>query len=116
MTLSEKQMLFADLVGVLIMKVVDLGYDGVTFGEAYRTVEQAALYAASGKGIKNSVHCKRLAVDLNAFKDGHYLTDAASYKPLGEYWKSLDPSCRWGGDFTHLSDPFHFSFEHEGVM
>jgi len=46
-------------------------------------------------------------VDLQLFKDGVYLTDPAAYKIRGEYWKTLDPSCRWGGDFTTV-DADHF--------
>ena len=113
MTLGEKQRLFARCVGLLIGWAYKNGYE-LTFGDAFRSPEQAAANAASGKGISNSLHCKRLAVDLNLFIDGKYMTDSASYKPLGEYWKTLDPLCRWGGDFKR-PDGNHFSITHEGV-
>jgi hypothetical protein len=117
MTLGEKQRRFCYLVGKLILWAYDQGYE-LTFGEATRSAEQAARNAAAGIGISNSLHTKRLAIDLNLFidVDGEmvYQTISEAYKPLGEYWKSLDPSCCWGGDFKK-KDGNHFSFEHEGV-
>jgi hypothetical protein len=81
----------------------------VTMGEVFRTQEQAEIYAKQGKGIVNSLHCKRLAIDLNLFDlDGNYLGEPKHYKPAGEYWKSLHPDDRWGGDWTKRIDPYHF--------
>lgn len=111
MTLSEKQILFTQLVGKLIQFAYDAGY-GLTFAEAYRSPETAAIYAKQGKGIKNSLHTQRLAVDFNLFVDGKYCTKTEDYAQLGAYWESLDPLCRWGGRFK---DGNHFSMEHEGV-
>lgn len=111
MTLSEKQQLFTKLIAQLILWADEKGYR-LTFGEAYRTPEQAALNAKSGKGIANSLHTQRLAVDLNLFKDGIYQTDSAAYKELGLYWESLGGA--WGGRFTR-PDGNHFSLEHNGV-
>jgi hypothetical protein len=120
MKLGEKQRIFTILVAQLIEHAYSVGYE-LRFGEAYRTPEQAALNAAKGIGIKNSVHTKRLAVDFNLFKDSSpdtdddiYQTDSAAYKELGAYWKTLHPLCRWGGDFKR-PDGNHFSMEHEGV-
>lgn len=112
MTLSEKQQLFTRLIAQLILWAGEKGYR-LTFGEAYRTPEQAALNAKKGSGISNSLHTKRLAVDLNLFINGQYQTDSAAYLPLGEYWESLGGS--WGGRFKSRPDGNHFSFEHEGV-
>lgn len=113
MTLGEKQRRFAELVARLITWCYANGYE-LTFGEAYRTPEQAALNAKTGAGISNSLHTKRLAIDMNLFVNGEYQQDSAAYKPLGEYWKTLDPEARWGGDFSR-PDGNHFSLEHEGV-
>jgi len=113
MSLGEKQRRFTELVGRLILWCYDSGYE-LTFGEAYRTPEQAALNAASGSGIANSLHTKRLAIDLNLFINGEYRTETEAYKQVGEYWKTLDPDCRWGGDFQK-KDGNHFSMEWEGV-
>lgn len=112
MTLSEKQQLFTRLIAQLILWADEKGYR-LTFGEAYRTPEQAALNAKKGSGISNSLHTKRLAVDLNLFINGQYQTDSAAYLPLGEYWESLGGS--WGGRFKSRPDGNHFSLEHDGV-
>lgn len=113
MTLSDKQQRFAVAVARLILKADEMGY-GVTLGEAYRTPEQAKLNAQSGKGIANSLHIQRLAIDLNLFKDGVYLTDSASYRPLGEWWETYHDECCWGGRFAR-ADGNHFSWTHNGV-
>ncbi|MDV2101495.1 M15 family metallopeptidase [Serratia marcescens] len=112
MTLSEKQQLFTKLIAQLILWADEKGYR-LTFGEAYRTPEQAALNAKKGSGIRNSLHTKRMAVDLNLFINGQYQTNSAAYLPLGEYWESIGGS--WGGRFRDRPDGNHFSLEHEGV-
>ncbi|GAK26377.1 M15 family metallopeptidase [Serratia liquefaciens] len=112
MTLSEKQQLFTKLIAQLILWADEKGMR-VTFGEAYRTPEQAALNAKKGSGISNSLHTKRLAVDLNLFINGKYQTDSAAYVELGKFWESLGGS--WGGRFKTNPDGNHFSLEHEGV-
>src|SRR3990167_2845260 len=113
MTLGEKQRLFTNLVGQLITWSYANGYE-LTFGDAYRTPEQAAANAAAGKGIARSLHTLRLAVDLNLFINGEYRTRSEDYKPLGEYFVSLHPLARWGGHFSK-PDGNHFSLEHNGV-
>lgn len=85
-------------------------------GELWRTPEQAALNAASGAGIVNSLHLQRLAIDLNVFKDGVMAQTVDDFRPVGEYWKSLDPLCRWGGDFTTRPDADHFSITWMGIQ
>ncbi|EOG6953848.1 M15 family metallopeptidase [Yersinia ruckeri] len=112
MTLSEKQQLFTQLTAQLIQWAGERGYR-LTYGEAYRTPEQAALNAKSGKGISNSLHTQRLAVDFNLFINGQYQTKSEAYQPLGEYWESLGGS--WGGRFKSTPDGNHFSLEHNGV-
>lgn len=108
MTLSEKQSIFAQNVAKLIQFAATKGFN-VTFGEVMRSAEQAQIYAKEGKGIVDSLHCKRLAVDLNLLdKNGKYLTDIASYKILGDYWDTLHPLNRWGGCFTKRIDSDHF--------
>jgi hypothetical protein len=113
MTLGEKQRLFVKLLGKLFTWAYENGYE-LTLGEATRTKEQAEIYAAKGTGLKNSNHLIRLAIDLNLFIGGEYRTDSESYRPLGDYWISLDPLCAWGGHFSK-PDGNHFSLEHNGV-
>lgn len=108
MTLSQKQQHFTRMVGQLIDFATRSGY-ALTFGEAYRTPEQAVLNAKKGTGIARSLHCDRLAIDLNAFHLGNYLTKTEDYKPLGAFWESIGGT--WGGRFN---DGNHFSLEHEG--
>ncbi|HEN3636319.1 TPA: M15 family metallopeptidase [Yersinia enterocolitica] len=112
MTLSEKQAVFTVMIAQLINWADEHGYR-LTFGEAYRTPEQAALNAKNGKGITNSLHTQRLAVDFNLFVNGQYQTNTEAYKPLGEYWESIGGT--WGGRFKSNPDGNHFSFEHNGV-
>ncbi|EPF5079038.1 M15 family metallopeptidase [Yersinia enterocolitica] len=112
MTLSEKQAVFTLMIAQLINWADEHGYR-LTFGEAWRTPEQAALNARSGKGILNSLHTQRLAVDFNLFINGQYQTSTEAYKPLGEYWESIGGA--WGGRFKSNPDGNHFSLEHNGV-
>lgn len=107
-SLSSKQMKFALMVAELIKYAGQYGY-GVTFGETYRPPETCELYARQGRGIPNSLHAKRLAVDLNVFDDGKYCTDAYPYHFLHDYWDLLGGAERIAGDLNH------FSLEHEGV-
>lgn len=111
-TLRQKQSRFVRLVGLLIEYAYAHGYE-LTFGEAWRTPEQAALNAQSGKGISNSLHIDRLAIDFNLFSNGKFLTDSESHRQLGEYWESLAPDCVWGGRFKR-PDGNHYSIRHNG--
>ena len=113
MTLGERQRLFVQLVAKLIEFAYEAGY-GLTFGETYRTPEQAMLNAQKGTGIAHSLHTLRLAIDFNLFKDGVYLTDSESHQPLADYWKTLHPDCAWGGDFPKR-DGNHYSLSWEGI-
>lgn len=113
MTLGEKQRLFPYLIAQLLVWAYGENYE-FTFGEAERSAAQAAANAAAGTGISNSLHLRRLAIDLNLFIDGIYQTDSSAHAPIGEKWKSLHTLCRWGGDFSR-PDGNHYSLEHEGV-
>jgi len=99
LTLRAKQSLFALLVTLLIQKAYQLGYE-ITLGDAW----------ASEGHKQYSLHYKRLAIDLNLFKDGIYLTKTEDHKDLGEYWESIGGS--WGGRY---GDGNHYSLEHGGV-
>lgn len=112
MTESEQQRVFVKNIGKLIDWAYNQGYE-LTFGEAWRSPQEAARDAATGAGIANSLHTQRLAVDLNLWKDGTYTPNPVDYKPLGDYWKQLNPINAWGGDF-HTVDADHFSMSFGG--
>lgn len=114
-TLHQRQVLHTLLTSELIAWAATQGYN-LTWGETFRKPAQAALNAASGAGIANSLHIQRLAVDLQLFdKAGHYLTDASAYKPMADYWLTLDPLC-CAGYYFHSCDADHFSITHNGIM
>ena len=104
--MSLSQFIFAGNTSKLIRYINENGRT-CTLGEAWRTPEMAEIYAKRGVGIKKSRHCERMAIDLNLFKDGVYLTDTEAYRPFGKYWQSLDPRNRWGGDWDGdgVADP-----------
>ncbi len=95
MSLRQKQSYFVVMVGKLILFAYENGYE-LTFGDAY----------AHDGHIEGSFHYSRLAIDLNLFKNGKYLTKTEDHKKLGEYWKSIGGS--WGGDFPD-PDGNHYS-------
>lgn len=112
-TLRQKQSEFVFLVSELIRFAYKQGYE-LTFGETYRSKEEAERLAKLGKGIKNSLHTSRLAIDLNLFKDGKFLKETSDHKFLGEFWESLSTpryTCHWGGRF---GDGNHYSIGHLG--
>lgn len=113
LTLGDKQKLFAKYFGMLLTWLYANGYE-VTINEVLRTKQQATINAATGAGIVNSLHLYKLAGDINIFKNGHFLTTVEEIKPVGDYWKSIDTNCCWGGDF-HKPDADHFSYTHEGI-
>lgn len=110
MSLSELQQLFAELTVKLYDWILQRGYK-FTYGETWRDPRIAELNAKDGKGIAHSLHTDRLAVDINLFKDGKYLSETADHAAFGAYWKSLHPLCRWGGDFK---DGNHYSVTYQG--
>lgn len=112
-TLGARQRRFLPLVAKLIDFAYAQGYE-LSAGECYRTPEQAALNAQHGSGIANSLHILRLAIDLQLFKDGEYLTNPSAYQFLGEFWEKLDPECAWGGRFKSV-DADHFSLSWGGI-
>jgi len=107
MTLGQKQRLFTRLIGKLIQAAYEEFDLELSFGDAYRSPQEAARL-----GFSNSNHTKRLAVDFNLFKDGVYQPTTKAHKQLGEWWEKQHPLCRWGGRFN---DGNHYSLEHDGV-
>lgn len=110
MTIGQKQRAFARMVARLIDKAHELGFE-VSLGDAYRDPQvHGAPGVKMGYGSARSCHKLRLAVDLNLFKDGRYLSGTDDHRPLGEWWESQGGN--WGGRFN---DGNHYSLEHEGT-
>ena len=101
MSLRQKQSDFARAVAHLILRAYDLGFE-VTLGDCYR--DSRCPY-----GSPSSKHHRRLAVDLNLFKDGVYLSDSDSHKPLGEWWESTYAHAIWGGRWD-MADGNHYEW------
>ena len=95
--LRDRQVEFAMRIPQLITKAFELGYE-VTLGDAYR--DPRCPY-----GSKSSRHKRRLAIDLNLFKDGRYLRTTEDHRLLGEYWESIGGT--WGGRFN---DGNHYEY------
>ena len=130
MTLGQKQELFAGLLPQLITRAYEMGFR-VRLQELRRGKEQAEYNAThcgfckkeeirhgrnvdhefKAIGIKNSLHCDGLALDLVLFRDGKPLWATKRYRELGEYWEALHELCAWGGRFD---DGGHFSIMHKG--
>jgi hypothetical protein len=108
MSLSQEQAAFLLDACKLIQYATEQGFV-VTGGELFRTAEQQAIYVQTGRSkTLNSNHLKRLAIDLNFFKDGQIIWDKGILAPLGAYWETLNPKNRWGGNFKSLVDCPHF--------
>jgi hypothetical protein len=98
--LSDKRKKFTKLFAQLVTWIVAQGYE-VEIG-------QDGL-----KHMAGSLHYHGLAEDLLLFKAGQWLQETAAYKFAGDYWKTLDKDCRWGGDFSS-PDGDHFSITFGG--
>lgn len=108
MSLVEHQAAFLDHVCQLVQHAKELGFV-VTGGELYRTAEQQQIYIQTGRSkTMNSYHLRRLAIDLNFFKDGALCYDKAALQPVGDFWESLDTKNSWGGNWSSFKDVPHF--------
>jgi len=97
MTLRQKQSKFASMVALLIQFAYEQGYE-ISLGDAWAHEEDQ-------RHIKDSFHYRRLAVDLNLFRNGRYLSSTDAHRPLGEFWESIGGS--WGGRWNV---GYHYSF------
>lgn len=83
----------------LIQWATSQGYT-ITAGELLRPVEMQEIYVKTGRSkTMNSFHLKKLAGDLNIFKNGKYICTIEELKPLGVFWESLSNKNVWGGNF-----------------
>jgi hypothetical protein len=100
MSLSDKQWEFLKDFSLLISFCDRKGIK-VTGGELYRTEYQQKEYIKKGlsKTMK-SKHLKRLAIDLNFFIKGKYVVNKKELQFIGDFWESLNPKNKWGGNFN----------------
>ena len=108
MKLSQHQQVFVQQTAQLIIRANSLGVN-LTFGEAYRTLEQQSIYFRDGlTRTMDSYHMTRLAVDFNFFIKGELVYRHPLISLLGNYWESLDIKNTWGGHFHRFYDGGHF--------
>ncbi len=113
MTLGKKQELFMRLLPSLIAKAHSLGFE-IRGGDLFRDPRVHGTYGYKhGYGHKRSCHKLKLAIDLNLFKGGKYLTSGRDHRELGLWWEKQNKYCRWGGRFR---DSNHYSLTHWGSM
>lgn len=114
-TLGQAQRRFTLAVGKLILRAYELGYE-LSLGDAYRDPRVFGMIGqARGYGRARSNHKRRLAVDLNLFREGVYLDASEDHRELGEWWESygleIDLPLSWGG---HFGDGNHYSMQWRG--
>jgi len=107
MTLGQQQRIFSLKLAQFIVWIYEQGYE-VTMGDAFR---DPRVHGAFGEkvayGAASSFHKKKLAQDLNLFKDGKYLSSTEDHRMLGEKWESMGGT--WGGRFAK-KDGNHYSW------
>ena len=113
MRLGAKQELFSKALSLLIHYATFRGYE-IRMGEVERSKVEA-----TRKGFPNSNHTRRLAADLNLFRDGKYLSKTSDHAILGEFWEGLTGEYSgekiifaWGCRFK---DGNHYSIQHGKV-
>lgn len=84
------------MVALLIQFAYEQGYE-ITIGDVW----------AHDRHKRGSFHYKKLAVDLNLFKNGRYFKSTRAHKPLGKFWESIGGT--WGGRFKN-PDGNHYSY------
>jgi hypothetical protein len=92
MSLREQQSKFALMLGKLIVFAYEQGFE-ITMGD---------VWAKTGHK-ENSAHYRRMAADLNLFKDGKWLSDGTGHDVLHDYWDTLGGSKRLIRDMNHYS-------------
>ena len=110
----QKQIEFTKCVGQLIEYAYNRGY-ALTIGDGYRDPRVfGELGKKLGYGRAKSCHKLRLAIDLNLFVDGEWISDGdhPAWIDLSNKWESLHPLARSG---LRFDDANHFSFLHEGL-
>jgi len=95
--LFDKRALFSRLIPRLLDHMIEAGYVPLIGRDGVRH-------------MKNSLHYDGLAMDIDLFKDGKYLTRTEDHQQFGEWWELLHPDCRWGGRFA---DGNHYAITYQ---
>lgn len=112
MSLGEKQELFMRLLPRLIGKAHELGFE-IRGGDLFRDPRvHGEFNKKKSYGHKKSCHKLKLAIDLNLFKDGEYISTTEGHRVLGEWWEHQHEDARWGGRFN---DGNHYSLSMWGA-
>jgi len=97
MSLRQKQSKFSKMLALLILFAYEKGYE--------LTISDVQSFPSHKRHRKGSFHHKRLAADLNLFKDSIYLKSTKAHEPLGIFWESIGGT--WGGRWN---DGNHYSY------
>ena len=99
MKLSDQQFEFARDCVLLEQWMINHGYK-FTYGEAWRPDEMQKIYYERGLSQieGRGPHGNRLARDYNIWVNGVLTYVKEDLKPIGEFWESLNPLNRWGGE------------------
>jgi hypothetical protein len=109
-TLGQKQRRFSKMVAELILYIYAEGYEA-TLGDAFRDPRSHGAQGIPGPyGRAYSAHKNKLALDLNLFKDGKYLSSTKDHEKFGVWWEAKGGA--WGGRFN---DGNHYSLAHGGI-
>ena len=110
MSLRKRQSQFALNVAFLILEAEKRGYE-ITLGDAFRDKRVHGEYGEEkGYSHPKSTHKVKLAIDLNLFKDGHYISNDEGHRELHEFWVE-----KCGGSPMIEKDPNHYSYEYQGI-
>lgn len=108
MGMVDKQWEFLKDVSLLI-QFADRKGIVLSGGELYRTRYQQRRYIEKGLSkTMNSKHLKRMAIDFNFFIDSKLTYKKEDVQELGDFWESLNPKNKWGGNFKSFTDTPHF--------
>ena len=111
-SLGQKQRRFARNVPRLIDMAHNLGFE-VTIGDVFRDPRISGHYGVKkGYSSKYSNHKLKLAIDLNLFRNGRYLSSTKSHRELGEWWMSQGEDHEWGGAYGRF-DGNHYSLSYK---
>lgn len=114
MGLRQEQMAFLKDVAIFLLPALWKAGFEVTGGELLRPQEMQNLYFTQGKSkTLRSNHLVKCAIDLNCFINGSLCTKEQLQK-IGDYWESLNPLNRWGGNFSTIVDTPHFERNVQG--